>query len=370
MGYPVWHAVLAIRDWNLSHPPSMELIEMAQTVTDAYKNGLADPPTDLGDTYMRLSEHCSDAIQPRSWLVPGILPAGQRTALVGKWGSGKSWLALDLATSIVFGSKFLDDTPAELRGPVVILDGEGGRSRAINRFNQLRIGRGIPARSRLKHMDIHWYSLQDFNLSWDDAAAKLSKLLSPIEPVLIVMDTLAKVMGMPDENSNAAASRVTRALYQLNQETKSALLLLAHPAKTQSGDATVRGAGELSADLDVLWNILPAVNGTRKARCEKDRDRDLQGSTFGFSIKPWNAGTRVTRKQTLEKRPPAETAILQALRNAPCGLHRADLVRISKETSGTGRTRSLDSIAALVAAEAIYESDHRLLLANPPNPTT
>jgi hypothetical protein len=33
------------------------------------------------------------------------------------------------------------------------------------------------------------------------------------------------------------------------------LKLLAHPAKTESADVTVRDAGELSADLDVLWNI-------------------------------------------------------------------------------------------------------------------
>jgi hypothetical protein len=118
-------------------------------------------------------------------------------------------------------------------------------------------------------MDIHWYSLKDFNLSWEDAASKLTQLLSPIQPVLIVMDTLAKVMGMPDENSNASAARVTRALYDLNQSTSAALLLLAHPAKTESADVTVRGAGELSADLDVLWNIQPGKAGVREARCEK-----------------------------------------------------------------------------------------------------
>jgi hypothetical protein len=143
-GYPVWHAVLTIRDWNACHPPSMDLIEMAETVIQAYNTAPIDPPTDLGDAYLRLSEHCSDTMQPPSWLVPGVLPAGQRTALVGRWGSGKSWLALDIAMSTVFGSKFLGDTEAAVRGPVVILDGEGGGLRAINRFNQLRIGRGIP----------------------------------------------------------------------------------------------------------------------------------------------------------------------------------------------------------------------------------
>jgi hypothetical protein len=148
-------------------------------------------------------------------------------------------------------------------------------------------------------MDIHWYSLKDFNLSWDDAADKLSKLLSPIQPVLIVMDTLAKVMGMPDENSNASAARVTRALYDLNQSTSAALLLLAHPAKTESADVTVRGAGELSADLDVLWNIQSGKGGIRQARCQKDRDPDLENSGFEFSIESWKTGTRLTRRHRI-----------------------------------------------------------------------
>ena len=131
-GYPIWHATLAIRDWNACNSPAMDLIDLAQTVRRAYISSSADEPDPVitDGSYLRLSEHCSDTIQPRRWLVPGILPAGQRTALVGKWGSGKSWLALDMAMAIVFGSKFLGDTPAASRGPVVILDGEGGGHRA------------------------------------------------------------------------------------------------------------------------------------------------------------------------------------------------------------------------------------------------
>jgi AAA domain len=366
-GYPVWHATLAIRDWNASNPPAMDVIDLAQLVLSAYKSASADAPTDLGDSYLRLSEHCSDEILPRPWLVPGILPAGQRTALVGKWGSGKSWLALDMAMAIVFGSKFLGDTPAAVRGPVVILDGEGGRLRAVNRFNQLRTGRGIPSRSHLRHMDIHWFSLEDFNLSWEDAAAKLSHLLNPLEPVLIVMDTLAKVMGLPDENSNAAAAQVTRALYALNQNTNAALLLLAHPAKTVRKDTSVRGAGELSADLDVLWNIQRGANQIRKARCEKDRDPDLENCRFDFSIESWKTGTRLTRHEPHPDSTLTEDVILAALKSAPTGLKRTDLVLSVKESCGLGRATTYNAILNLTNAGALIERDHRLSLAAKPD---
>jgi hypothetical protein len=366
-GYPIWHAQLAIQDWNHFYKPSMDVVDVAQTVGEAYKAATIANPSDSGDSYLRLSEHCSDEIEPRPWLVPGILPAGQRTALVGKWGSGKSWLALDMAMSIVFGSKFLGDTPAATRGPVVILDGEGGSRRAVNRFNQLRIGRGIPARSHLRDMDIHWFSHEDFNLSWENAADKLSRLLKPIEPVPIVMDTLAKVMGLPDENSNSAAAQVTRALYALNQNTNAALLLLAHPAKTVGKETTVRGAGELSADLDVLWNIQGGKDGLRSARCEKDRDPDLENSKFDFSIEPWKTGTRLARLQPPKESSTPEAAILEALKASPVALKRSDLVLDVKERCDLGRATTYGAISRLVHAGTLAEANHRVSLAAGPD---
>ena len=101
-GYPVWHAVLTIRDWNACHPPSMDLIEMAQTVTQAYNTAPIDPPTDLGDAYLRLSEHCSDTIQPRSWLVPGVLPPASAppSSVAGAAANpGSPWISLCRSSS-------------------------------------------------------------------------------------------------------------------------------------------------------------------------------------------------------------------------------------------------------------------------------
>jgi hypothetical protein len=361
-GYPAWHALLAIGDWNFSHPPALDAVEAAECVTRAYMAGPDEPEPDLPQSHLRLSEHCSSCVKPRQWLVQGILPAGQRTALVGRWGTGKSWLALDLAMALVFGSPFLGDTPPATRGSVVILDGEGGGPRTVNRFNQLRIGRGIPARSSLKQRDIHWFSLRDFNLSWEDAADKLTTLVAPIEPVLIIMDTLAKVMGLPDENSNAAATRVTRALCALNEATSSALLLLAHPAKTESGDASVRGAGELSADLDVLWTLQRSGEHVRRARCDKDRDPDLENSTFAFSINPWKDGTRLTREEHAAPVSPVEAAITEALRSSPSGLKRSHLALVVKEKCNFGRTTALEAVAGLSAKGRLVERNHRLQL--------
>jgi hypothetical protein len=155
---------------------------------------------------------------------------------------------------------------------------------------------------------------------------------------------------------------VTRALYALNQETSEVLLLLAHPAKTESGDTTVRGAGELSADLDVLWKIQRRTKHIRSAHCEKDRDPDLENSGFSFSIEPHKAGTRLVRHQPHEETGTAEAAILTALKSSPSGLKRSDLVLEVRESCNMSRATTYNTIATLTADGILSETDHRVSL--------
>jgi hypothetical protein len=351
---------------------------------------------------LHLSQHCLESIPPREWIIPGVLPANQRTALLGRWASGKSWLALDMALSVVFGTPFLGDVLPTARGNVVILDGEGGRTRAIRRFNQLRhghqlsIANGDSCRQR-GDGEIFWCSPEGFSLSSEGIADDLSELLAPMNPVLIIFDTLAKVMGLSDENSNAAASRVTKALYTLNQGLGAALLLLAHPAKGESSDATIRGAGELSADLDVLLRITKSAAGIRTVTCEKDRDADLENATFDFKIESTPKGTSLLRSQSVHPRNKVDEAILNALAGvsdqpdlptsnaAPTssnaaadsgagsrchGLSRTELAMIVNSKCGYSKSKTNAHIVRLKAAGRIHEIKHRLSLSVPASAVT
>ena len=301
-GLSRYQTSVLVRDWDSLNPRPMTNMEAGYPIALVYESHLQDAAdTAAAPALVPLSEHRTDSILPREWLIPGLLPAGQRTGLLGRWESGKSWLALDIAMSVAFGTKFLGDTEPAKRGNVVIVDGEGGQSRAIRRFNRLALARRMSSGARGQDLvppgEIFWHSPEDLSLSAADATAQLARLLKPVNPVLVIVDTLAKVMGLADENSNAAASRVTKALYTLNQELGAALLLLAHPAKSESGDPTVRGAGELSADLDVLWHIQNFPGRVHSVRCEKDRDADLGSARFSFSIVDAGDATRLERRE-------------------------------------------------------------------------
>jgi hypothetical protein len=233
------------------------------------------------------------AIEPagdRAWQVPGVLPAGQRVGLTGSWGLGKSWLALDLAMSVAYGTKFLGVHAPHERGNVVIFDAEGGRARARERFAQIARARSLdpePSGAR-EPFQIFWCESCGLGLGRPaDGQAVVERLigeLAAVEPKLVVFDTLAKVTGLQDENANASAARVTTALYRLGERLGATVLVLAHPAKSDGRAGSVRGAGEFTADLDVLWSVTEGRGGVRRARCLKDRDGSVEGSEFRFRI--------------------------------------------------------------------------------------
>jgi hypothetical protein len=172
-----------------------------------------------------------------------------------------------------------------------------------------------------------------------------------------------------EERIRSAAFAIRLALHDLNQSTSAALLLLAHPAKTECADVTVRGVGELSADLDVLWNIQTGKDGMREARCQKDRGPDLESARFQFSIEPWNTGTRLTRRYKVPQIDPAEVAILAAVKDSPSGLTRTHLQLVVRETCGFGRSKTFDTITRLKSAGTLREAAHHLFLTNQPQPT-
>jgi RecA-family ATPase len=58
------------------------------------------------------------------WLWPGWLPSGLVSLLAATPGTGKSYLALDLAHRVISGTEFPNGSPVLTPGPVVYVDAE------------------------------------------------------------------------------------------------------------------------------------------------------------------------------------------------------------------------------------------------------
>lgn len=357
-GYPLARSLREIHTYVDTNMPDLEPAVTTRITRDIFAYRTSTDATAAGADgrliTVQLHEYLTDEPKPRRWLIPGFLPSVQRVALTGKPSSGKTWLALDAALAVAFGTPFLGRTDAAERGNVVILDAEGGRERAVERFKRLAQARGVALPSATT---IHWGSAPGLNLAHGPSVETLRRELSEIKPRLVIFDTLAKVMGLYDENSNAGAARVTAALCALSQERECTLLTLAHPAKSDEGAETIRGAGELSADMDVLWTIRPGDGDIRTVRCHKDRDGELDGNCLGFAVGTQGALVTLSWHEIEETQPQRleliADSVLKMLQGEEGAVTASAIMVRMRDEHGVGRSTVYNALNALERSELV-----------------
>jgi hypothetical protein len=139
---------------------------------------------------------------PPRWLIAGLVPEGL-SVLYGAPGSFKSFLALDWACCVAAGIPWHGHEVEQGDVLYIAAEGAGGmKRRAAAWWDE----HGRPDMSR-------WHLLPEAkNLLDDDAVHELKALVYEVEPVLLVVDTLARSMVGGEENSAKDVGRVVRAL--------------------------------------------------------------------------------------------------------------------------------------------------------------
>jgi len=90
-----------------------------------------------------MAEVIFGALPPIPWLVEDWFGVGDSFVLGGEWGSGKSYLALDLAVSLAAGISWLGHVPVVAATPVLYLDEENNEINARRRLSRVIKGRNI-----------------------------------------------------------------------------------------------------------------------------------------------------------------------------------------------------------------------------------
>lgn len=202
------------------------------------------------------------------WLVKGVVDADSLACLFGPSGSGKSFVALDMALCIASGVAWHGRKIAHA-GPVVYVAGEGLH--------------GLKKRIRawfLDHPDIDPESVPFFLtsrpvrfLSADDLEIAVSEINTIVEshgrPKLVVVDTVARCFGDGDENSTADMNAFVDALYELKQAFECCVFCVHHTGLADQSRA--RGSSAFKAALD--WEYSLAVSdGQKLLACTKAKD--------------------------------------------------------------------------------------------------
>src|SRR4051794_1832173 len=204
------------------------------------------------------------ALPAPEYLVDGVLPAAGNGVLYGVSGTGKSFVALDLALSIACGEVVWHGQAVQQTGPVAYVAAEG-QAGLIQ-----RIEAWMHANGRTDEPDL--YVIPDAVQLLDpmDGKALLAAIQERVGevPVFIVLDTLAKCMAGGDENSTQDMGLVMASQDYLRVQTGAHVLLVHHPMK--HGELE-RGNSSLRAAQDVML-LLKSEDGYLTIQSTKMRD--------------------------------------------------------------------------------------------------
>lgn len=208
------------------------------------KHRLTQPPTLVGARDMLRAAEIETP-----FLVPGMIPAGAITLIVGEPGAKKSWLAYALAISTAQGGTWLG-RPVTPMGPtcnVLVLNYDNPTNECGRRFARLGMQPDDP---------IFFHSVDVDPLRLPKAAEDLLAIFQAIRPSLVIVDSLRQSHDA-DENSSKEMAVVMGCMKQL-RGAGAAVVIVHHAGKSElvtSGTGKARGSGEIVASADAQINV-------------------------------------------------------------------------------------------------------------------
>lgn len=238
-------------DYNTSPPGNMTDAYRSAKIKEQFKPVERDGMLEVG-RFRFYDRSDIKYIAPPKWLVHDFIPERSYCLLFGAPGTFKTFVALDIALSIVTGANWpWQGLWGEVsQGPVLFAVGEGHSA----------ISRRIIAWETK-----HWHSEEAKGIVLTDPVPLTSQphelegfidgalQKSPDGYKLIVLDTVGRSMQGLNENAQQDASRFTQLVETLQSKTGAAVLALHHAGHESSN--RLRGSSVFGADADTIVRI-------------------------------------------------------------------------------------------------------------------
>jgi len=181
------------------------------------------------------------ALPKPNWLIEGVLPERSFCVLYGEPGCGKTFVALSMALSVAADHSWGGKPTA---GGAVLYVAAEGLYGLPTRVEAYQTKHGLNAEN-IRYLG------EAFDLRKpDDIEELLVRLRAEgIEPVLILLDTLARLMVGGDENSAKDMGLAIAGIDRLRKETSATILVVHH---TRKDGQIERGSNALRAAADVM----------------------------------------------------------------------------------------------------------------------
>lgn len=235
-----------------------------------------------GSTVARFTVQAAEdfsAGPPPEWIVRGVLPRAELCVIYGESGSGKSFLALDLAGAITRGIEWRGKRVVPGRVVYVCAEGAGGFK---SRLRAYAAGHGCEMRT-LPAVVSDAPNL----LEAREAAALTHGILQWGNPDVVIVDTLSATAPGGNENSGEDMGRVLSHCKFIHKRTGALVILIHHSGKDATKGA--RGWSGLRAAADAEIEV--TRNGEfRAASITKMKDGG-DGESWPFKLQIVRLGT-------------------------------------------------------------------------------
>lgn len=215
-----------------------------------------------------------------AWLVHGVFPETGLAALAGQPGSGKSFLAIELACAIAGGCPFFGLKTKQRPVYYVILEGAGGLHQRLSAW-EAKHGKDYP--------DTLEFDEGALNLM--DSGDRAALLEATPENGVVIIDTLAQsTAGQLQENDSEDMGKVIAACNEIIRTKHALVILVCHVGKDE--EKGIRGHSSLLGALDTQVTVCrPKDSLVRSWFVAKSKDGE-DGRRFGFELRPVAVGER------------------------------------------------------------------------------
>jgi hypothetical protein len=196
-------------------------------------------------------------LPPLDFVLPGLLPGGLGL-MVAPGGTGKSYLALDIAMSIAIGRSIAGGLfPATQPGKVVYLAGEENDRLLAERLRSIL---DITERAQIELQNLVLLPMSGENCLLlskgqpTDLLDELEKLSQGAR--LIIIDPIRRLHD-GEENDSATMTQLVIALESLAKKTSAAVIGIHHANRASAGDTSSQNASRGSSALvdGARWQI-------------------------------------------------------------------------------------------------------------------
>jgi len=194
---------------------------------------------------MRCADFLAAELPTPLWIVDKLAPGGGLTFLFGRAGTGKSFIAFELARCVATRQHFLGEF-LTVSGPAIYFNLEMSSSQFQHRLRMLET-----------HHPVGDGALYVVNepLALNDAACftRFKALCDSTAPALVVIDPLVRALPGVDENSASEVNQALTPVADLAREMGFALLVVHHATKGAARDGldSLAGSRDFAARADV-----------------------------------------------------------------------------------------------------------------------